>query len=331
MLTNAARAADCEPPSGVSPCIDANSLWIAHDNGRFASIPTAEVVERGAYVFGAASMYLSRPITLIAASPDPAGTEIPVVDDVVDVALLLGFGLGSRFELGITLPFSVFESGAGIGSITSSRAPPLPESAVRDPKLLVGYGLPHASFGSAGFDGKARLELTLPLGDEQAFAGERSVVLAPSLAMELELGSFYAGSEVGARIRPITEFGGARVGTQLELGLGAGLDLRSWLAVALEAWMLPVLVDQDRTLPDGTRVEDGLLVPAEWMVSARLMPSADLSFLAGFGGALPLSSERRVLSDGTSETDHFAGLTAPRWRALMLVRYSSGRSDAPAR
>ena len=62
-------------------------------------------------------------------------------------------------------------------------------------------------------------------------------MFVPALAADYRYRIFFAGLEVGARLRPTTEFAGARVGTQLATGLGAGYDIldRERLSVMAEA------------------------------------------------------------------------------------------------
>ena len=79
--------------------------------------------------------------------------------------------------------------------------------------------------------------ISAPTGDSGDFAGERSAVFAPSIAADYRYRIFFAGLDVGARLRPVTEFAGARVGSQITTGLGGGFDVidRERLSVMAEA------------------------------------------------------------------------------------------------
>ena len=66
------------------------------------------------------------------------------------------------------------------------------------------------------------MTFSAPIGDNQDFAGERTVVSAPSVAADYRISRLFFGADVGVRIRPTTEFSGAKVGTQLTTAAGAG-------------------------------------------------------------------------------------------------------------
>ena len=137
----------------------------------------------------------------------------------------------------------------------------------------------------------ARFEMSAPTGDHDDFAGERSGVYIPSLAGDFHGGRWRIGAEVGARIRPITELLGARVGTQLTAAVGVAYDLvpRELLTASVEAWALPSLVSQDPGQPSP-------FVPAEWQVAARTAPlrGGDLAIQLGGGSAIPFGGEPEI-------------------------------------
>jgi hypothetical protein len=322
-LAGRAAATECEPDNGLSPCINSNSLWLATGDSYFASISSGSVPDAGQFVVGLGGQYFSQPLTLIAHSPDPDGRKIPVVDDVVDLSLLASMSIRQRWELSLALPVAIYQNGTGIEPATSQDSVPASHTALRDPRIGTAFEL-FRDDSDLRFATKSRLELSLPVGAEHVFAGERGLVIAPSFVFSLEHGSFYASSELGMRLRQSVEFSGARHGSQLVAAVGLGAHLFWGISLGAEVWMLPVVNSQERTLPDGTKVEDAVLVPAEWLTSVRVQPQAfgGLSLLLGAGTALPLSSERRQPPDGPVESDHFAGLTAPRFRALLLVRYA---------
>ncbi len=327
-----AFADPCTPENGLSSCIDADNLWMAPEGGRFLSIPHSHALPPRRYTFGVGASYLSHPIVLQAPSPDPGGREILVVDDVVDATLLWAYGATRHLELGAALPMALYQTGAGIGGLTSQSAPPIARSATRDPRIEAGYSLLDQRHGAARLAAKARLVLSLPFGDQQSFAGDRSFVLAPGVSSSVELGRFYAAGSVGLRLRQSAQLAGARVGSQLESALGAGIDIlpRHLLSFGAEAWLLPTLVSQDHTLLDGTRIQNGVLAPAEWLATFSSSPltSGELTLQAGGGMAIPLSGDRRVAPGGTSSSQHFAGITTPRFRVVLVVRYTPGQKPA---
>jgi hypothetical protein len=326
-----ASADPCKPDNGLSSCIDANALWMAPEGGRFVAIPAARTLPAGRFTFGVGASYLSHPIVLDAPSPDPDGREIRVVDDAVDATLLWAYGATHRLELGAALPMVLYQTGAGIAGLTSQSAPPIARSAARDPRIDAAYALIDRKLDATSrVAAKARLALGLPFGDQQSFAGDRSFVLAPSLVSSIALGRFYASGSVGLRLRQTAELAGARLGSELWSALGAGVEIlpRRLLSFSAEAWALPTLASQDHTLPDRTHIRNGVLAPAEWLASFGSSPlsSGELTFQAGGGMAIPLSGDQRVAPGGTTSTEHFAGITTPRFRVVFVVRYVP-RSD----
>src|SRR5207245_2389683 len=94
-----------------------------------------------------------------------------------------------------------------------------------------------------------RLEISAPNGDNGDFAGERTAVFAPSFAADYRYAGLFIAAELGMRIRPVAEFAGARVGTQLTAGVGAGYELlpKERLAVLAEGRALQTFAEQHDT------------------------------------------------------------------------------------
>jgi hypothetical protein len=218
------------------------------------------------------------------------------------------------------LQVAVHRTGTGLDGVTSQRGRSLRAAALRDVRLGAGYALVAGEDPGQPQTVAPRLEVALPTGDATSFAGNGGVTVAPSIALGLRIGSFFAATQQGVRLRSASDLGGLRHGSEVVSLLGLGVDLLGGerLSLALEAWLRPSLVRQQRTTHEGTRVEARLL-PAEWMASVgtRL---GELRLAVGAGSAVPLSRETRSRSDGSERSDSFAGLTAPRFRALLSAR-----------
>ncbi|MEB2311571.1 MAG: hypothetical protein OZ928_06950 [Polyangiaceae bacterium] len=324
-VTSAARAVDCAPATGLSPCIDADGLWLAPDGARFLSLPSARGAPPGTLASGFALSFLSRPVTLRVSSPDPDGRTVPVVERLLDATILERYAVSRSVDVDVALPFALYQTGAGVEGVTSQSAPPIARTAARDPRLGAGYVLvepaPHERDGVAL---KARLELSLPFGDRRALASEGAILAAPSLALESSLGPIHGSAMAGARLRRAVRFATAHHGSQALLALGGGFDVlpRALLSLELEAWMLPSLTSQADSLPSGARVEGGLLVQAEWLASLRSRVGDGLELSLGGGTALPLSSVRRVDTRGDRDTERFPAPGSPEYRLTFLVRYA---------
>jgi len=322
------ESAQCHNPL-TSTCINSDTFWPHPGPQRFAAVGGTETVAERQVGFGLVTTYQSRPIIVRIASPGPGGSDQFVVDDQVNANFLFAYGVTNRLELGAALPITLAQNGAGTSPLTGGRG--LRDTAVRDARFGLTYALvprvrmdpaTAAAEGGAGksFSVAGRMFFSAPIGDDSDFAGERSAVFVPSIAADWRVSRFFTGAEVGARIRPVTEFAGARVGSQITTALGAGFDIleRDVLSVLLEGrayYNFPEQHDTQqsafgpRSIPNGKRI-----IPAEWMLGVRSAPllAGDVSFFLGGGGPLPLSD---------------AAITVPRFRFVLGVTYAPVQRD----
>ncbi|MGH7270511.1 MAG: transporter, partial [Polyangiaceae bacterium] len=277
-LALACRSAEAGPECAgpLSPCINDDTLWPHAGPGRFVAIGSTETTARGQMAFGLVTTYLSRPIVLHLASPGGHGTDAYVVNDQVDTTFLWAYGVSDRLELDAALPLALGQGGSGLEPVTGGAS--LRDTALRDLRFGFTYALvPH----ERNWGLSARFEMSAPTGDRDQFAGERSGVYIPSMSADYGRGSWFAGGEIGARIRPTSELLGARVGTEVVTALGAGYDILpdELLTAMVEAWALPDLAAQ---------ANGSVAVPAEWQLSVRTSPirGGNLSLELGGGGPL---------------------------------------------
>lgn len=315
LLSARASATDC---SGiVSPCIDDDVFWPHAGYARFQSVGSVDTIAPGQVGFGLVTTYLSRPIVLKLASPGGTSVSYYAVSNQANGTFLWSYGVAERMELDLALPLTFAQSGVGLSPVVAGNG--LSSTATRDIRFGFTYAIipGHESTPSNGGGLAARFEVSAPTGDQSDFAAEHSGVFVPSLAGEFRIGPLFAGAELGARLRPVTELLGARVGTQLVTSAGVGVDLlpADRLTAEVEAWALPSLVAQDKAavLPGGglANVPGGAaLVPSEWQLSVRTAAIARgaVSIQLGGGGALPLSGE--------------VPITSPRFRFTLGVRWA---------
>ena len=319
---SAARASDCSNGSGFSACFDANGLWLPAGRATFMSIPDTQPSSAGQIGFGIASELLHQPLLLRVASPDRDGRDVHLLDYAMDVSYFLSFGLPRNFEVSVLASTRAYQTGAGVGGIRSQSAPPLERSAVRDPRMGLAYSLDDA-LAAPGFGLRLAVDATLPIGDRNAFANERSLVVMPNATLAFRHGAFRFNSEFGVRLRERVDFGGVSLSNQGFVALGAAVDLlqSGWLSLSAEAFGLPPL-SSNRGSAASPQVSETLLFPAEWLaaVHSSFGSAGTWTVSLAAGSGLPLSSETRDSPAG-ARTSYFMGLTAPDFRSLLVLRF----------
>ncbi len=310
--------ADCSAQGHLSPCVDADAFWPTPSAAPFFGVTTAAATEPGELLVGAAVSHAERLITLEVSAPDPAGRELPIVERVTTVTLLSMVGLGAGFDASLVLPWTVTQSGLGMGGIVAQRGDPLAPHPLRDPRIGLGKRLWQHD-GATTLTLGTRYTVAIPLGNASALSGDRGVVGIPAFSFEFERGRLFAATELSARLRQPSRFANTRWGTQLVSALGVGVTLHEALRLTLaaEAFAAPTLVEQ----PGGDR-----LVPAEWMLSSSASPLGPKgpTVLLGGGGGIPWS---------TADSASVVGATASAWRFVAVLRQplSRPRAQTPQR
>jgi hypothetical protein len=198
----------------------------------------------------------------------------------------------------------------------------LAHNAVRDPRVGIAYSLDD-SLAVPGLGLRLAFDASLPLGDRNPFANERSFVVMPNATFGFRHGALLLEVELGARLRRSVDFAGTTLGNQGFVALGVFASLfPGWLALSAELFGLPPLSDSrgSAASPGVTSVR---LFPAEWLAGVHSSFGHrgpwTLSLAAGSG--LPLSSETRESSSGP-ETSYFTGMTTPDFRSLLVLRFT---------
>lgn len=289
--------ADCGPPAG---CVDAEPLWLSPSAGPFATISEPKTAGRGQLAAAATLGFRYRPAVLNVPAPNREGRDVNVLRHGTDLSLAARLGVGNRLELTLLLPAGLYQRGAGIKGVTEQSAPPIPVASLHDPRVGFAFGLAQRD----AFGAKLRFEAKLPLGSRESSGGENSVVASPSLALSARGRGFFAGAELGVRLRRPAELFGTRVGSQGSLAAGIGYELvRPRVAFSVEAYALPSLVDA------GER----RYLPAEWLGSLSWAPRSHPFWFALRGGsALPVS--------GTGGGSSVA-FGVPAFRALVFASF----------
>jgi len=316
--SRSAWASSCASPAGFDPCFDANALWLPGGAAKFVALPDTRLTSPMHWSFGIATELSRGLVQLRVPSPDATGREIRVVDYVSDATGLFAVGLIPDLELSGAFAVRAYASGSGVNGITTQSGSPLMTAAFRDPRLSLAYSFDN-SIPVADLGVRLGLDVSLPFGDDHAFAGEQSVAGGPGGTVSYRFArvSFSAGA--GLRLRRALDFGGVRLGNQAFTALGVGFDAfePGALFFGLEANALPALgASHTHTL--NSPATSATLIPAEWLASvSSSLRSSHWSIRVAGGAGLPLSSETTP-----TQTTHFAGLTSPEFRFLLSARFT---------
>ena len=274
-----ARPAFADCGARTSPCVDAEPFWQSAAASRLNAVSDTGALATGQVALGTSFMYRLRPAVLNVPAPNQNGRDVNLIKDALSWSLAARVGIGSRLEL-TALAAGLSQRGAGIKGVTSQSAPAIDSPSLQDPRIGFGYSF---DTSASRFGAKLRFEAKLPLGDAEAFAGERSFVASPSIVLSSKLGSVFGGVELGARLRRPGNLFGLRIGSQALLAAGGGYELqRLRLSFALELYLLPSLIDSGSQR----------YLPAEWLLTTRFAPRWFGPFALGLGGGggVPLSS-----------------------------------------
>lgn len=326
-----ARAGDCDSRL-LSTCIDSDTLWPHAGPQRFVAVGGTETVPRSNVSFGLVASYQSRPIVVHLPSPGPAGSDRTVIDNQLSSTFLFGYGVTDRLELDLALPITLLQDGSGASLITGG-ANDVSATAMRDlrfgatfaivPRVRRAAWAPRVGPREGNYWSLAgRFQMSAPTGDKQQFAGDVGAVFVPSLSADMRIGRFYGAAEAGLRIRPSTEFAGARIGTQALFAVGGGFDIlpKNLLSVTAEVRIMPILIEQATVVRDQgqlTSTPNGkFIAPAEWTIGVRTAPLAggDFSILASGGGWLPMGPD--------------APVTVPRFRFTLGLSFAPRGYDS---
>jgi hypothetical protein len=311
-----AAATECAPATGYSPCLDANTLWPAPGTSRFVAVASPEPAAPGRLAFAFQVQALVRPLILEVPGPTAGAREVRLVDYAVDEALLFDWGLGRGLALGLALRVALFQRGAGVEGIISQRGAPLARTANRDPRVLLGWS--HAL--GAGFTIEPRVELGLPFGDAEAFAGAGAVTAVPACALEARFARLRLGADLGLRLRRAIELATGRWGSQLAGAAGASFDVTSDASLFASAELFVLAPLGETTSARGRELGiETTWIPAEWLFSVGARPATDSAFsiVLGGGSGLALSSDAIA---GTKRS--FFAPTTPLFRGVLALRFA---------
>ena len=307
---------ECQPSDGLSTCFSSDNLWAQNATGSWLSIAPADTTPDGSVSVGFVTGYLHRPIGLRIASPDPEGTTIYAVEHVVPATYITSVGVSPRLSIDLAMPVILFQDGASKADVIGSDDV-LPRSAIGDFR----FGPTVSLLQREGEQGPAlalRFSMVAPTANASAFSGAATATYAPGFSYDHRIGRFSFGLDAGARIRESVNFGGAVLGPQVSVALGAAYDIldEGMLSAGLEAFGLFTthtqleVVDPEVASDTADEQDSGPpLIPIEWMLGVHndhLLERHLHLHLAG-GSFIPTG-------DGT-------GVTVPTFRVQGAIGY----------
>ena len=317
-VSASARADDPVPAVGAQPSFTIERLTPASGTSLFYQVEDAEILPRGGQAFGATLSTIFQPLVVYAITDARPIREGEILSEPVawrsTLDLSVARGVGRRLQLALGLPVVVAQGGdrlQGLGLGGEAERSSLATTTIGD--LRVGgklrvVGVP----GGIGTAVAMGVIVTLPTGDEDAFAGEAGAVIEIRLAASTRQQRWAVGANLGARLRteearfidPTLAFGNELVG-----GVGVTAEVpetrrRLW-AVGELAAVWGVDEDGSRRGPDPLEVRFG----ARW--------AATSAWGVGAGVGLGLGDREAI--------------GAPPWRLIAEVRYVPGtRVDSDA-
>jgi hypothetical protein len=279
--------------------VDLQALPLPLSSKPASMIESSEEHELGSFAWSFRTSGLSRPLSIRYPTPAPEGATASVVSGVVLSEFTTILGLGDGFDAALGFGAHLHQSGP---SSTPAENGTATSFAARDPRIGLGY---------AGRLGHLRVrpfaQVYLPVGDDDAFAGEKSARGKFGTALGLTHSRFSVYSEISFIARRKLQISAATWGPQLILGTGASVRVYRTFSAQAEIVLLPVLLRQT-TL---TGEAGGYLLPAEVLPSLSYTWGR-FSWGLGAGSGLPITRS----SPTHLERKFVRAPTAPTYRAF---------------
>jgi OOP family OmpA-OmpF porin len=211
--------------------------------------------------------------------------------------------LFDRLRLAVDLPIQPFADGRAATVAGVSVAPPTDGASIGDLRLGADVRL----FGVHGdpITGALGIQVSLPTGDRDAYAGDGQARISPHFLFAGEVGAFVYAGRIGVNIRPEEQrFASLYVDTNLSYSLAAGIRaVQRRLVIGPEFFAHTSLTHDQFFKKRAT--------PTELMLGLHYMVVDGLRFGAGFGFGL------------------ISGYGAPQHRGLVSVEWAPGIQTPP--
>lgn len=215
--------------------------------------------------------YTNRPLEIARTST----TTFVLIEHRLDAQLAASVSLFDRLSVAIALPFTLFQR--GFFSDQTGRGPLQNNTSLGDLRLEPKVGILDQK--RHFLDLAVLLSLSLPTGNEAAFAGDKSVTFAAELDLSRAAGPLRFGLNFGYMYRATSTFFTASIGQELFARAAASLDLaRTGARIPLEI-ILELYGRAAVSRPFSVIVEN----PLEAVLGARYKILPSLALNAGVG------------------------------------------------
>lgn len=212
--------------------------------------------------------------------------------------------ISERIRVGLNVPIQAYADGNAITIGDTTFAPPSNKGSLGDIRLAADVRL----FGEYGdpFTIAAGLQLWLPSGDRDSYAGDGYVRVLPQILIAGDIESFVYAARVGVSIRPKNEaFSDAFVGSAIQLALAAGFRVADKRLVVGPELITQTVVSKGDVFATNN-------APVELILGAHYTLPAGLRLGAGFGMGLSTS------------------FRAPQHRGLLSIEWAPGMAAPEA-
>ena len=227
-------------------------------------------------------------------------TDIDAVRDQVATELGLSIGLIDKFQLGLSVPFFVYQNGDDFDANGVATGQELSGGGIGDIRIEGKFQA--ATFGSSNeFTFALVPGLTVPTGDEEKFQGDKSVTGRLKAITEMALEPVRAAAMLGVLLRsPSTNFA-AEVGQQLMYGVAVDYRVIKDVSVIGELFGRSGLKDFGERYTDANPLE----------IDAGMRVGLPKMFTLTAGGGVGI----------------VRGIGAPKYRAFLALGWSPNFRD----
>ncbi|MBN2530061.1 MAG: hypothetical protein JXR76_26965 [Deltaproteobacteria bacterium] len=200
--------------------LNSQNLWKTPGPSNFSFTQSADILAHRDVSFGVTADYYRKPL----------GIEIDdriywSVSRVTAIDFSFAIGLLDRFQVGVVLPVHIEQAGIGDSPLAPGNINTgIGAAAVGDMRIHAKTMLYQQNYNREirGAGLALDMGLSLPVGDEENFAGEKGIIWAPSFIMDFRRQWLSAASSIGVRFRSGEKPGLAdsTVGNQMAYGLG---------------------------------------------------------------------------------------------------------------